>query len=359
MRSRNDSLPEPVRLVIAESTRMSSELLADALRRDSRMTIIGCASDWSEVASILPKRPQIFLLGNDFERVSGGLEAAQRLIERDPQTRIVMLVNDGSDHNAVLDAFRAGARGVFSRAESVTAIAKCIEAVHKGQIWATSEQLGYLLDSLKSLTPPRCVGLQGLQLLSDREQDVVRYVAEGLCNREIAQKMNLSGHTVKNHLFRIYNKLGISSRIEIVFAAMTQRSTRPELGGALGQGAQPEADAELFEWYLRQADHVAYAQYMVGRMYMEGRGVEKNELTGYMWLLLAEENVAEVIAQSRAARKDVAARIGRGRIEEARREALKHWQVHHPEDAHTPPLLLPDSREADDVASETVLAKVS
>lgn len=340
MASRSGAHVEHIHVLIADNTRMGSELLAGALQRDSRFTIVGCAPDWNALSALLSKRPQVTIIAADFERASGGLEATRKLLERDAGMHIVMLLDEAPNANSVVDAFRAGVRGIFSRADSANAMGKCISSVHQGQVWATAEQLGYLLDALRNSAPPRFVDQNGISLLTNREQDVVRYVADGMGNREIAQKMKLSEHTVKNHLFRIYSKLGIASRVEIMFAVLSQRPAARAAYVAFQQGAKPKSDAELFQWYLQQTPYAhPYAQYMVGKMYLEGRGVERDELAGYMWLLLAEENANEVIANSRTLRKDLATLIDNESLAEARRDALKRWQDCHPGNGHIPQLL--------------------
>jgi DNA-binding NarL/FixJ family response regulator len=116
----------------------------------------------------------------------------------------------------VVQAFRCGAHGIFSRTESSKSLAKCIHSVHQGQVWANSAELRSLIGALRESEPMRLVDSSGQAILSKREQDVVRCVAEGLTNREIATSLGLTEHTVKNYLFRIFDKLGVSSRVEVV-----------------------------------------------------------------------------------------------------------------------------------------------
>lgn len=80
-----------------------------------------------------------------------------------------------------------------------------------------------LLEALINAAPLRLVNLQGRRLLTKREDDVVKLVADGLSNRNVAHKLGLTEHTVSNYLFRIYEKLGISSRVELVLYALKQR----------------------------------------------------------------------------------------------------------------------------------------
>lgn len=128
-----------------------------------------------------------------------------------------------------------------------------------------------------------------------------------LGNREVAQKMNLS-----------------------------ENKPPRESCGARERCEAPKSDVELFQWYLRQADYARFAQYVVGRMYIEGRGVKQDELTGYMWLLLSEESATEVIANSRTLQKGVAAHIDREGLGRARRAALQRWHTRHPENGCCP-----------------------
>jgi DNA-binding NarL/FixJ family response regulator len=130
---------------------------------------------------------------------------------------------DASQAADVVEAFRCGARGVFSRTESSKTLAKCVSSVHQGQVWANSAELRYLLEAFRESEPIRLTDSRGEAILSKREQDVVRCVAEGLSNREIASRLNLTEHTVKNYLFRIFDKLGVSSRVEVVLYAFRFR----------------------------------------------------------------------------------------------------------------------------------------
>jgi DNA-binding CsgD family transcriptional regulator len=93
--------------------------------------------------------------------------------------------------------------------------------VHDGQIWADSSQLRWICETLGERDPARIVNAKGIPLLTKREEEIAHMVAEGLPNHEISSQLGLSPHTVKNHLFRIYEKLGISNRVELVLYALS------------------------------------------------------------------------------------------------------------------------------------------
>jgi two-component system nitrate/nitrite response regulator NarL len=219
------SAPEallPIRVLAAGSSRMNTQLLADALAQDARFHLIAAEPMAAAILEAVTKEnPDVVLLSQTLEdSPTRGFELARQLIATHPATRVVMLL-DSSKRSSVLEAFRAGARGVFSRTESLKSLAKCIACAHSGQVWADSRELGYLLDAISRRTPKALADDGGFAILSKRQQDVVRCVAEGLSNREIAGRLHLTPHTVKNYLVRIFDKLGVSSRVELVLYALT------------------------------------------------------------------------------------------------------------------------------------------
>jgi DNA-binding NarL/FixJ family response regulator len=217
------SLPEVsevIRILAADSNMMSSQLLASALQRDTRFHVIEAVPDAEGIIRVITQeKPAVVVIGGELDGNKGkGFQIVREVRAACPETRAVMLL-DSSERSQVVEAFRAGARGVFSRNGSLKLLAKCICCVHQGQIWANSKELRYLLDALGEALPLRLTDAKGTQLLSRREQEVVRCVAEGLSNREIAHRLGLTEHTVKNYLFRIFDKLGVSKRVEVVLYA--------------------------------------------------------------------------------------------------------------------------------------------
>jgi DNA-binding NarL/FixJ family response regulator len=207
---------------------MNSQLLADALARDKFFWVIEAeASEAAILAATSNESPDVVLLSSTLEdNPTLGFQVARHLRTAYPKVRTVMLL-DGSETGAVVEAFRAGARGIFCRTESLDNLAKCIHSAHAGQVWANSRELGYLLEALAEAMPIRWGDTSDFSLLSKREQDVVRCVADGLSNREIARQLKLTEHTVKNYLFRVFNKLGVSSRVEVVLYAFRLAQSSP------------------------------------------------------------------------------------------------------------------------------------
>jgi len=214
---------ERIRVLAADSSRMSSQLLAQALAQDSQFHVTGTEpkSD-SILAAVADERPHVVLMSSALEESTKGFDLIRQVCATHPDTCVVMLM-DTSKRSTVVEAFRSGAKGVFSRTESPKTLAKCIRSVHQGQIWANSAELRFLLEALCESQPMPVLDAGGEAMLSKREQDVVRCVAEGMSNREIASRLRLTEHTVKNYLFRIFDKLGVSSRVEVVLYAFRFR----------------------------------------------------------------------------------------------------------------------------------------
>jgi DNA-binding NarL/FixJ family response regulator len=217
-----------IRVLIADSTRMNSQLLSDALSRDKRFRVVEAQLSGATILAVAAsEKPDVALLSPLLENDPIlGFQVARQLHAAHPATRIVMLL-DRSERGSAVEAFRAGASGIFCRSESLKFLPRCITCVHAGQVWANSHELKYLLDALSEAMPGRRANTIDVSILSKREQDVVNGVADGLSNREIAHRLKLTEHTVKNYLFRIFDKLGVSSRVEVVLYAFGLTSAGP------------------------------------------------------------------------------------------------------------------------------------
>lgn len=199
---------------------MSTQLLVEALARDGQLQMIECPSNSAAILNLVKReRPQIAVVSAKLgDTAAAGFDLVREIRAQSSATRVIVLL-DASERTYVLEAFRAGAQGVFCRTEPFRLLSKCIQCVHQGQVWASSTEFQFVLDALAK--PPLAdFHSNGGLLLSAREIDVVRCVSEGLTNREIAQRLKLTEHTVKNYLFRIFDKLGVSSRVEVVLYAL-------------------------------------------------------------------------------------------------------------------------------------------
>jgi DNA-binding NarL/FixJ family response regulator len=214
-----------INLLLAVESRMDGQLFKNELERPrQRLKVISCAVSKLEfTTSMSSDALHIALVSESLQDGPlTGFQVLNELRNLSPKTRSIMLLkSDNCD--LVVDAFRAGAKGVFCRTESLDVLPRCIRAVHSGQIWANSNHLDHVMEAFASAAPLRLADAAGKCLLTKREEDVVKFVVQGFSNRETGQKLGLTEHTVSNYLFRIYDKLGISSRVELVLYTLARR----------------------------------------------------------------------------------------------------------------------------------------
>lgn len=207
---------------------MQAQLLTSALRRRPEFRVTTCNMDAGSILQcVASKPPRIALLSlNPPAKIADAVMTLRAFHLSHPAVPKVMLV-DTCDRGLVVSAFRSGVRGIFTITDSnLRLLCKCLLCVAAGQVWANTEQLGYLLDLISEVPSLRVINSNGDRILTPREEQVVALVAEGLGNREIARELQLSEHTIKKYVFRIFEKLGISSRVELVLYAVNNGDQR-------------------------------------------------------------------------------------------------------------------------------------
>jgi DNA-binding NarL/FixJ family response regulator len=213
-----------IRVLVADSNQTQSQLLSSALRRQPGLKITCCRSELSDCLQALRSTPaDIVLLGDGPADHDQLIETLRALHANHPRLGLILLL-DSYDRNLVVNAMRAGVRGLFSRpSQPFRALCRCITVVFQRQYWASTEQVGYIIDALSSAPSTRVINAKGEGILTPREEQIVNLVAEGIGNREIAQQLGIKENTVKKSLLRTYDKLGVSNRVELVLYALSHR----------------------------------------------------------------------------------------------------------------------------------------
>jgi len=207
-------------VLVADAVGMSCQLLVEALVRSKRCDAVAASVPEKVFHELGRARFDVVLISPSFAaQPLEGLGLVREVQNLHRGVGIVALL-DTLEKNLVVEAFRAGARGVFCRSDSFQALCKCILCVHEGQVWAGSTELQYVLEALVDPTPIETVGLSSSRPLSKREEEIARMVAEGFSNRQISERLGLSEHTIKNYLFRVFEKLGVSTRVELTLFAL-------------------------------------------------------------------------------------------------------------------------------------------
>ncbi len=210
-------------VLVADATRMDCQLLSEAVQRQNHFRVIGVATSSSEVISAVRKvPPDIAVISARLQDGAfAGIAALRGLRGLQSQSRVVILL-DNNERELVVEAFLNNARGVFCRIGSSGELRKCIQCVHNGQIWVDNTQVEYIVEALMQAPAAGKNSGRVAMVLSKREEEIARLVAIGLSNVDVADKLGLSQHTVKNYLYRIFEKLDISTRIELVLYILSQ-----------------------------------------------------------------------------------------------------------------------------------------
>ena len=231
----NEKVPSPngITVLLADSKPMENQLLAGSLRHRG-FQVLSCSSEIAPILELVETTKADVAVLSAAPLASGipEVSALRTLHLTHPLIPKVFLM-DIESRELAMQAFRSGARGLFCLADSsFQSFCDCVERVHRGEVFASTQQLNYLLDSVCQVPSVRVVSASGETLLTSREEQVVALVSDELSNRDVATELGLSEHTVKKYLFRIFEKLGISSRVELVLYAFHHGSPRQWVVGS-------------------------------------------------------------------------------------------------------------------------------
>jgi two-component system, NarL family, nitrate/nitrite response regulator NarL len=206
-----------IKILVADDHAIFRDGLRKLLEGVSDMTIVGEASNGVECVKMLAKlKPDILLLDLRMPE-KDGLGVLQQFNFDSMSTRVVVLTAAEDDRD-VVRAMRLGARGVVLKQSASDLLVKSIRKVYEGEIWLDNQITGEVIDAFKKSAESG--QRREKPLLSDREKEIVQLVAQGFRNREIGAKLFISEQTVKNHLHNIFDKLGVSDRLELALHAM-------------------------------------------------------------------------------------------------------------------------------------------
>jgi DNA-binding NarL/FixJ family response regulator len=221
--SQGPTSPDRATVLVADATPMDCQLVSEAIQRHTHFRVVGrVVSSSQTISAVCETQPDVAVISARLQDGAfAGLLALRGLRAFQTRSRIV-LVLDNDERELVVEAFLNNARGVFCRVGSSGELRKCVQSVHNGEIWVNNAQIEYIVEALMQAPARAATNGKASSVLSKREEEVARLVATGLSNRDISDKLGLSTHTVKNCLSRIFEKLGISTRIELVLYILSQ-----------------------------------------------------------------------------------------------------------------------------------------
>jgi two-component system nitrate/nitrite response regulator NarL len=215
---------QEIRILIADPLAMFRDALRILLEMEPDFRVIGEASDGRGIFDLVTGlKPDLLLLDLSLPRLSG-LEVLQGFLDRSIEVRTLLLAAS-IETSQLVEAIRLGARGVIMKDTPTKLLFRGIRAVAHGEYWIAHDGVAGLVECLR--TTPLVAGIDrngdNGTLLSRREKEIMGAIVDGCTNREIARKFSLSEQTVKHHLTKIFDKVGVSNRLELALYAMQNR----------------------------------------------------------------------------------------------------------------------------------------
>lgn len=214
---------EFIRILIADDHPIFRHGVRALLEAEPDFQVVGEASDGAEVLEMVPKlQPDILLLDLAMPRVAG-MEALRELASAraasGPSPSIVLLTV-AIEKRQIVEALQIGAHGIVLKDAAAQLLIKALRTVIGGQYWVGREAVVDLVQYLRRITPVGAAKGEEARLLTTRERQILSAIVGGLTNREIAAKLSISEDTVKHHLSRIFDKVGVSHRLELAMFAV-------------------------------------------------------------------------------------------------------------------------------------------
>jgi len=206
-----------IKILVADDHAVFRDGLRKLLEGADDISVVGEASNSNECIKMLGKfKPDILLLDLRMPE-KDGLGVLTEVNFDSLPTRVIVLTA-AEDDGDVVRAMRLGARGVVLKQSASDLLLRSIRQVHDGEIWLDNHMTAEVIDAFKKSAESG--QRREKRLLSDREKEIVQLVTQGFRNREIGEKLFISEQTVKNHLHNIFDKLGVSDRLELALYAI-------------------------------------------------------------------------------------------------------------------------------------------
>jgi NarL family two-component system response regulator LiaR len=210
-----------VRLLVVDDHDLFRAGLASLLSAEDGIDVVGQASGGKMGVRLATElRPDVVLMDVRMPDL-GGPEATRLILEREPDTKVLALTvsSDDADVSAVL---QAGAVGFLAKDTPIDSLVVAVNAAASGAAWLSPRAAEVVLGRIRTVAPAPPPDTKSLQQLSEREIDVLRLIADGMENAEIADALNISPRTAKNHVSNILAKLGLPSRVQAAVYAVRQ-----------------------------------------------------------------------------------------------------------------------------------------
>jgi DNA-binding NarL/FixJ family response regulator len=216
-----------IRILLADDHPVVRIGVRNMLRAEGHFDVVGEASDGDEaITQTLELLPDILLLDLSMPRMPG-LEAMRAIMSGSPRVKILLLTATISTQQ-IIEALQIGARGIVTKDALIDQLTNAIDAVMQGDYWINGQRVVNLVGALHDLMQKAAVPERKTYGLTPRELEVVGCIVEGCSNRDIAKQFSISEETVKRHLSNIFDKTGVSTRLELALFAIAHQLVMPQ-----------------------------------------------------------------------------------------------------------------------------------
>jgi DNA-binding NarL/FixJ family response regulator len=216
-----------IRILLADDHPVVRIGVRNMLRAEGHFDVVGEASDGDEaITQTLELLPDILLLDLSMPRMPG-LEAMRAIMSGSPRVKILLLTATISTQQ-IIEALQIGARGIVTKDALIDQLTNAIDAVMQGDYWINGQRVVNLVGALHDLMQKAAVPERKTYGLTPRELEVVGCIVEGCSNRDIAKQFAISEETVKRHLSNIFDKTGVSTRLELALFAIAHQLVMPQ-----------------------------------------------------------------------------------------------------------------------------------
>jgi DNA-binding NarL/FixJ family response regulator len=232
----------PIRLVLADTQTIYRVGILKTLWQAKDIRVAAEAHSLGELLAALGEdTADVILLES---QISLNLpEVLSEVLRRAPSSRIIVLVPE-MDESQTVELLRRGVRGVVSRAIAPELLLKCVRKVYEGETWLDNRAVGWLIEAFRQQAAQMPL-LRHQIRLSEKEMLIISHVTQGLRNKEIAHELNTTEQVIKNHLRKIYDKLGVTDRLELALYSIQHNLLQPPTNEA--RSAELEHDRKVTE----------------------------------------------------------------------------------------------------------------
>jgi DNA-binding NarL/FixJ family response regulator len=228
--SENGASSEPgIRVILADSQAIYRVGMRKVFALEDDIRVVAQAETLENLYAALQRFPtDVVLL--EGQLIAGTVDAIPQFVRRAPNAKLIVQVSESDESNTV-ELYRRGVRGVVPRSISPDLLVKCVRKIAAGETWIDNQSISWVIDAYRaqaaSLTNPRTQ-----PRLSDKELAIIACITRGMRNKEIAYQIGTTEQVVKNYLRKVYDKLGVSDRLELALYCLHHQILKQETAAA-------------------------------------------------------------------------------------------------------------------------------